>query len=735
MGTSLSLSPGYENSLQHEEDKCPACGLHVSVDDRSNPYLSENHGQPRPLVRLQPDQRLMDRFKIVRLLGNGSFGSVYLAEDMTLSIEVALKVAEVGPSRENSASLKLKSEMNVHSTIFDHKHIIRVQDLHFVPWGGTGLLLLSMEHADGGTFKDWLSNHSEDLEARRTVGLDYFKQACKGVKTIHDSGAIHLDLKPTNLLFSGEVLKVSDFGSARYAQILNQSSPSHWRIPSIEEGTPIYRSPEHFTSPHPDDLDVRADIYSLGIILFELLHPECRPPFWGSNKRLRHLHAEVPAPRLPETDEELAAIVGRCLEKDPEDRYQSVRELLQDLDEGRLSNNSHELQEHSSEDELARRIEETWERASLWFSKGDFNEAKRLTEEVLSMAPGHLQARYLREELKARFDQAEQFYEEIKRNLDGGALSHSVGLLQEVVNIYPDHPSGRLVQARLHNRTKQFRKIWKRISSCYSQKDFREAARLLEEILRIEPEDTQAQQLKKELREKLAQAEQFYEEIKRNLDGGALSHSVGLLQEVVNIYPDHPSGRLVQARLHNRTKQFRKIWKRISSCYSQKDFREAARLLEEILRIEPEDTQAQQLKEELREKLAQAGQFYQAIDNNLESGDLNELVGLVREARRICPNHPAGNLVQTRLASRTREFREAMEKGLAALNQRVWDSALEWFQQARQLYPKATAIRQVIEALSRIRDTRQKIDQALVEKNYNEALRLARFVDLQARKL
>ena len=76
-----------------------------------------------------------------------------------------------------------------------------------------------------------------------------------------------------------------------------------------------------------------------------------------------------------------------------------------------------------------------------------------------------------------------------------------------------------------------------------------------------------------------------------------------------------------------------------------------------------------------------------------------------------------------------------MEKGLAALNQRVWDSALEWFQQARQLYPKATAIRQVIEALSRIRDTRQKIDQALVEKNYNEALRLARFVDLQARKL
>lgn len=635
MGTALSLSPGYEKDLQHEEDKCPACGLHVSVDDRSDPYLSENHGQPRPLVKLQPDQRLMDRFKIVRLLGNGSFGSVYLAEDMTLFIEVALKVAEVGPSRENSASLKLKSEMNVHSTIFDHKHIIRVHDLHFIPWGGTGLLLLSMEHADGGTFKDWLSNHSEDLEARRTVGLDYFKQACKGVKTIHDSGAIHLDLKPTNLLFSGEVLKVSDFGSARYAQILNQSNPSHWRIPSIEEGTPIYRSPEHFTTPHPDDLDVRADIYSLGIILFELLHPECRPPFWGSNKRLRHLHAEVPAPRLPETDEELAAIVGRCLEKDPEDRYQSVRELLQDLDEGRLSNNNHELQEHSSEDELARRIEETWERASLWFSKGDFNEAKRLTEEVLSMAPGHLQARYLREELKSRFDQAEQFYEEIKRNLDGGALSHLVGLLQEVVNIYPDHPSGRLVQARLHNRTQQFRKIWKRISSCYSQNDFREAARLLEEILRIEPEDTQARQL----------------------------------------------------------------------------------------------------KEELREKLAQAGQFYQAIDNNLESGDLNELVVLVREARRICPNHPAGSLVQTRLASRTREFREAMEKGLAALNHRVWDSALEWFQQARQLYPKATEIRQVIEALSRIRDTRQKIDQALVEKNYNEAMRLARFVDLQARKL
>jgi len=440
MGSRPSSFSHYPNSPEYEKDKCPAWGMQSRVNDQNNPFLSENLGQPIALVRLQPDETLMGHFKIKCYLGNGSFGSVYLAEDMIRSTEVALKVAEVGPCNENIASLRLQREMNTHSTILDHTHVIRVHDLHFVPWGGIRLLILSMEYADGGTFRDWLSKHIEDLEARRTIGLEYFKQACHGVDAIHDAGAIHLDLKPENLLYIGEVLKVSDLGSSRYAQILNQSSASYWNMSSVEEGTPIYKSPEHFVAPHPDDLDFRADIYSLGIILFELLHPKCRPPFGGSNERLREFHLHVPAPQLREAGEGLAGIVTRCLQKDPDDRYQAVRELLEDLEEGRCSSKVEAFSEDLNNDGATSKTGETWEKASLWFSKGDFNEAARLTGEVLCMEPDHTQALQLKEELRSRFDQAKQFYEEIRKKLDEGVLSGLIELLEAAVKIYPDHP-------------------------------------------------------------------------------------------------------------------------------------------------------------------------------------------------------------------------------------------------------------------------------------------------------
>ena len=835
IGKLLPIYSDYEASHLKGEHKCLAHRPYVRHEGQNNPFLSESHGHPRDLVRLQPGQNLIDRFNIIRFLGNGSVGSVYLAKDLILSMDVALKVVEVGPLEENNASLKLRNEMNAQNSILDHRHIIRVYDLHFVPWGGTGLLLLSMEYADGGTLKDWLIENLEDLDARRTVGMDYFRQACEGVMAIHDSGSIHLDLKPTNLLFSKDILKVSDFGSARYTKILNQTAHSDWRIPFFEEGTPIYRSPEQVSVPHPDDLDVRADIYALGIILFELLHPKCRPPFLGSNQRLKRLHAEVPAPQLAGPNEDLAPLVARCLEKDPSDRYQSVMELLQDLDEGRFTNNSRELEAYSSEDELARRIEETWEKASLWFSKGDFNEAKRLTEEVLFMVPDHQGARYLRKELATRFDQAKHFYEEIERNLNGGPLSNMLELAYEAVNIYPDHPSGRLVQIKLRKMAMRFRQLWENISSCLSKSDFHEALELLEQVLRIEPDDKHAKQLKEQIREKVVFAEQAYEEIERNLDSGeflqltgllhqAITHcpnhpkapavqaklrkmamrfrqlwenissclsksdfheALELLEQVLRIEPDdkhakqlkeqirekvvfaeqayeeiernldggeflqltgllhqagihcpnHPKAQLVQAKLRNITRNFKELWEKISACYSQNDLSETAKLLEEIIRLQPGDLNARKMKEIIEQKFTQAERYLQTIEANLERGNLPELVGLLREADRIWPNHPSGRILRTRIKGMTKQFRKAIGKGIAALNQRNWNSAFEWFNQAHRLNPMAAELMQVIEPLSRIRNMRQEINQAVAEGKYDQALRLAQLVDFQASKL
>jgi len=156
------------------------------------------------------------------------------------------------------------------------------------------------------------------------------------------------------------------------------------------------------------------------IILYELCQPRCRPPFGGSDARLKEFHLTVPAPRLAEARRKHGVYHHSLPGKNPADRYQSVWELLDDLENGYDNNRSQDIPKKPEGEEAISYLEEIWDEASLWFSKGDFNEAARLTEEVLSIDPEHVQARRLKEELKMRFDQAKRFYHEIDKDLEGG---------------------------------------------------------------------------------------------------------------------------------------------------------------------------------------------------------------------------------------------------------------------------------------------------------------------------
>jgi len=217
-------------------------------------------------------------------------------------------------------------------------------------------------------------------------------------------------------------------------------------------------SPEHFTVPHYDDLDARADIYSLGIILYELLHPRCRPPFSGSTVRLKDLHMSVPAPTLSDAGEGFESVISRCLEKDPDCRYQNVWDLIEDLEKGSCSKLGLAGDQTGATYADQNKLEQIWEQIGSCFSNNDFREAYRLTEEVLHLDPDNIQAIQLIEEFKNRSEQARQFYQEIDQNLDGGNLFELTALLIEACSIYPDHPAGRMVQIKFASRVKEYRK-------------------------------------------------------------------------------------------------------------------------------------------------------------------------------------------------------------------------------------------------------------------------------------
>jgi len=456
--------------------------LPIASDDRNSVFLSGSFVPGQTPVSLPEGTTLSNRFTVLQHLNNGRFGSVYLAEDLLRSIQVALKVIEVEPQNEQTAALQLQHEMEIYGKISNFEHVLKVYDLHYVPWGGTGLLVLSMEYANGNNFRKWLVNHRKDLETRRTAGLDYFKQACRGIGVIHQANATHGDVKPENLLFSDGVLKVSDFGAATYTQGFERASIILGEVSPLDLGTPVYMSPEHFMDSRSDDLDPRADIYSLGILLYELFNAKGLPPFMGTVKQIGVLHLKAPVSRLPGVGDKISGVITRCLEKKPARRYQTVEELLDDLEE-----RSDNISLEASTEETVGDLKEVWERASLSFSQGDFKEATGLVEEILAANPNHSCARRLKEELLYRFGQAEHFYQEIALSLDGGDLSDLTGLLKDAVEIYPEHPSGRLAQAKLGARVKRYMEAMEEGMKALQEECWEFALQCFRQALEIHP--------------------------------------------------------------------------------------------------------------------------------------------------------------------------------------------------------------------------------------------------------
>ena len=265
---------------------------------------------------LEPGTSLLSgRYTIKKCLGTGGFSATFLAHDDVRGEEVALKIAEAGPCDPEIARLVLENESRIYSIIGGHPHILRVHDLHYIPWHRTGLLAMSMEVADGESFRHWLLRKKHDRQTRLNQGLDYFKQMCNALSAVHQANTVHLDIKPENFLFVRGRLKLADHGAARTIQTLQLTTGVH--VPSIAHriGTPAYMSPELLTAAHPEDVDQRVDIYSLGCVGYEIFSKRCHPPFGGSFDELRERHLCCTPPPLEDVSERIARVVARCLEK------------------------------------------------------------------------------------------------------------------------------------------------------------------------------------------------------------------------------------------------------------------------------------------------------------------------------------------------------------------------------------------------------------------------------------
>jgi len=276
---------------------------------------------------LPEGEALWDKYRIVKKLGKGGFGAVYQVEDTVLNEQIALKVVVAGEGNVEHATEEIVHEFKLRSKVTDISHIINAQDPRTCKYKGLSLVLLPMDLADGGNLRQWLL-HNQDVEKRLKAGLEFFKQACLGIKAIHDADLVHLDIKPENILLVGGKAKIADFGIGRYCSKMFAKNPKQLLRRGV--GTPEYMSPEQFRAARPKDIGRASDIYSLGIVLFEIL--DGNRPFEGDPLELQDAHLNIQPPLLTGKTETWWSIVKRCLEKEATERYSNIDRLLKDLD-------------------------------------------------------------------------------------------------------------------------------------------------------------------------------------------------------------------------------------------------------------------------------------------------------------------------------------------------------------------------------------------------------------------
>ncbi len=296
-------------------------------------------------------------YRLIDTLGEGGMGAVYLAEQLEpVQRKVALKVVRTGMM---SGDVRARFEAERQAlALMHHANVASVFDAGNTP---SGQPYFAMEYVHGQDITAHCDHLRLDFRARTTL----FLQVCDGVLHAHQKGLIHRDLKPGNILVSRvqdqpAAVKIIDFGVAKSLLGLLASHPAHTRLGSFV-GTPAYSSPEQVSGPVAN-VDTRSDIYSLGVVLYQLLAGVTPYSDDELNRKTpvelaRLLSGEHPpsplvrytslsreeeqtiAERRSLTVEEMKAalgadvswIVGKCLEVDPDDRYPSVLELEKDL--------------------------------------------------------------------------------------------------------------------------------------------------------------------------------------------------------------------------------------------------------------------------------------------------------------------------------------------------------------------------------------------------------------------
>jgi serine/threonine protein kinase len=300
-------------ALESGDELCPRCLLTLgrakaAANADAGASTSARRAKKRAVPALDEIARRFPELEVLAFVGEGGMGAVYKARQPKIDRFVALKVLALDPSEDPTFAERFRREAMVLARL-DHPNVVKLYDFG----ERDGLFFLVLEFVDGNNLRS-LMKHSL-LEPKQALAI--VPQICEALQFAHDEGIVHRDIKPENVLIDAKGrVKIADFGLAK---ILDADA----RDVSLTEvgqvmGTPHYMAPEQLRGAH--DVDHRADIYSLGVVFYEMLTGE-----------LPRGNFELPSKRV-HVDVRLDEIVLKSLERAPERRYQHAIEVKTDVE-------------------------------------------------------------------------------------------------------------------------------------------------------------------------------------------------------------------------------------------------------------------------------------------------------------------------------------------------------------------------------------------------------------------
>jgi serine/threonine-protein kinase len=309
---------------------CPQCRADNRPDSRfchkcATPLQTDKNGPvdytltlERPPASLSRGTLFAGRYEVIEELGWGGMGRVYRVYDQKIKEVIALKLIHPEINLNEKAIDRFRNELRFARKI-GHRHVCRMFDLG----EDDHQFYITMEYVEGENLKSFI-RRSGQLAPRKAISLA--KQVCEGLAEAHRLGIVHRDLKPQNIMIDREGgARIMDFGIARFTESEGLTGSG------VMIGTPEYMSPEQVET---KEVDRRADLYSLGVILYEMVTGKV--PFEGETPlavliKHRHESPRDPQESNPLVSAALTQVILKCLQKDKARRYQSAEELSGDL--------------------------------------------------------------------------------------------------------------------------------------------------------------------------------------------------------------------------------------------------------------------------------------------------------------------------------------------------------------------------------------------------------------------